>query len=294
MKNEIKITHPERIIYAKEKISKGDLFEYYKKISPHILPYLENRLISLMRCPQGIGHECFFQRHENISSEFIHELKIKDKNHPPYIYIKDLEGLLTLIQFGVIEIHVWSSKIDKVTQPDNIVFDLDPAPNVPWKMVVEAAADVKLRMDKIGLESFLKTTGGKGLHIFVPIKRKYDFDVIKAFTKSFAQKMEDDEPEKYITNMNKEKRKGKIFIDYLRNDFSSTSIANYSARAREGATVATPLAWEELDYKLEPKKFTVKTVFNHLKKQKTDPWREVLKVKQSLSKSLLKDFGIKF
>ncbi len=279
----INISHPERIIYPEHNLTKLNLVEYYDKIADHILLHLEDRFVSVVRCPEGLNGECFFQRHENIRSEYIHELKIKQQNHHnPYIYIKDKQGLLTLIQFGVIELHVWGSKIDNINQPDRIIFDLDPDPEVPWKNVVEAAAEVKLRMDDLGLESFLKTTGGKGLHVVIPFKPKYDWEIIKKFTRDFADSMVKDSPDKYIANMSKAKRKGKIFIDYLRNDITSTAAAPFSARAREHATVATTLSWQELDYKLDPKKFTIETIFERLDKQKKDPWEDFFKVKQSI------------
>lgn len=288
----IKITHPNRIIYPKHDLTKMDLVNYYHKISAKILPFIQDRLISVVRCPEGLNSECFFQRHENIESEFIHQLKF-NKNHPPYIYVKDEKGLLTLIQFGVIEIHAWSSRIDDVMKPDRLIFDLDPDEKISWENVCNAAADVKLRFDKLGFQSFLRTTGGKGLHVVVPIKRQHEWKVVKAFAKAFAQQMESENHELYITNMNKEKRRGKIFIDYLRNDTTATAITSYAARARENATVATPLFWEELDYKLDPKKFTITTIFDHLKKQKTDPWKDINKTRQTLTASLFKDFKIK-
>ncbi len=274
--HDINITHPEKIIFPKERITKLDLAKYYDKISEYILPYIKNRLISVIRCPNGIEQNCFFQRHENINSEFIHELKIEE-NKPDYIYVKDKSGLLALVQFGVVEIHVWESKINKVNQPDQIVFDLDPSPEIEWRDVVEAAADVKLRLDDLNLKSFLKSTGGKGLHIVVPIKPKYDFSEVKKFAKDFASKMEEDNPEKYITNMNKEKRRGKIFIDYLRNDFSATSIAPFSVRALKGSPLALPLAWEELNYKLDTKKFSFQDAV-----KRGDIWKGFFEVKQDL------------
>lgn len=288
----IKLTHPQRIIFPKPKLTKEDLFNYYDEISDYILPYLKDRLISVVRCPQDIN-ECFFQRHENINSEFIHEINVelKDKMRP-YIYIKDKNGLLTLAQFGVVEIHIWGSKIKKVHNPDLMVFDLDPSEELPWQRVVTAAADLKLRLDKLGLQSFLKTTGGKGLHVAVPIQPQYDFAQIKQFTKNFALKMEKAEPQDYIVNMNKEKRKGKIFIDYLRNEFSATSITPYSARSREDATIAMPLSWGDLDFKLDPKKFTITSAPKYLQKRKSDPWQDFFKTKQKLSKALLKDFEV--
>ncbi len=290
----ISISHPERIVYPKHGITKLELAEYYDQIADYILPHIKNRFISVVRCPEGLNGECFFQRHEKISSHYILEQQIKQQNHhSPYIYIKDKKGLLTLIQFGVIEIHVWGSRIDKIEQPDRLIFDLDPDENVSWQNIIEAAAEVKLRMDDIGLESFLKTTGGKGLHVVVPFNRKYDWDVIKPFARAFADSMVSDNPNKYIANMSKAKRKGKIFIDYLRNDLTSTAIACYSARAREHATVSMPLSWYDLNAKLDPKKFTIETVSGLLEKQNSDPWEDIFEVKQFINGKILKDFGIK-
>ena len=290
--SDIKITHAQRVIYPKSHLTKLDLVNYYDQISDYILPHLENRLISVVRCPQGLAGKCFFQRHENISSEFIHEFKINDQDIP-YIYIKDKKGLLTLIQFGVIEIHAWCSRMDDINRPDRIIFDLDPDPKIPWEIIVDAAAEVKLRMDKLGLESFLRTTGGKGLHVVIPIKPHYEFAVIKSFARAFAQKMAADHPENYVVNMSKVKRQGKIFIDYLRNDLTSTAITSFSARAHEDATIAMPLSWDDLDYDLDPKNFNLVTISKYLKNRKSDPWEDVLGNKQTLTKALLKELGVK-
>jgi bifunctional non-homologous end joining protein LigD len=283
----IKITHPERVVYPKLNLTKLDLVNYYNEVADYIMPYLENRPISLVRCPDGLNDGCFFQRHEMINSDFIHQIRVNLKNeHSPYLYINDIKGLITLIQFGVMEIHIWGSKIDKIMKPDTITFDLDPDPETPWERVVEAAAEVKLRLDDLGLESFLKITGGKGLHVIIPIKPRYGWDVIKPFAKTFAEQMAQDSPDRYVSNMSKAKRKGKIFIDYLRNDQTATSIAPFSARAREFATVAIPISWWELDAKLDPRNFTIETVPEILKKLKEDPWKNFWNAKQEFSNKL--------
>ena len=290
----IGVSHPERIIYPGKDLTKLDLVKYYDSIADYILPHITDRFISLLRCPEGLNAECFFQRHEKIPSEYIHEFDFdKDSHHSPYIYVKDKKGLLTLIQFGVIEIHAWGSKIDKPELPDRLIFDLDPDPEVPWKNVIEAAAEIKLRMDDLGMKSFLKTTGGKGLHVVIPIARKQEWKTIKSFAKSFAENMVSGSPEKYVSNMSKARRKGKIFIDYLRNDMTATAVAAYSARAREGATVSMPLSWRDLSAKLDPSKFNIETVPGIIKKQKSNPWEDIATVKQSLTSKVLAEYGVK-
>jgi bifunctional non-homologous end joining protein LigD len=178
----------------------------------------------------------------------VFEIKLthNGKTHD-YMLVKNLAGLLELVQMGVIEIHPWGSRKDRIDRPDRIVFDLDPSPEVPFEAVKLAAEDVRVRLQELGLVSFLKTTGGKGIHVVIPIRRAYGWDEVKAFTRRFAEKMVSDVPGVYVSTMSKSKRTGRIFIDYFRNDYSATAIMNYSVRARTGAPVAVPLLWEELD-----------------------------------------------
>lgn len=188
---------------------------------------------------------------------------------------------------GGIELHIWNSHVKKVTQPDQMIFDLDPDPSVSWERVVEAAFEVRALMKEIGLESFVKTTGGKGLHVVVPIIPKHGWDVIKPFTKSIAEALEANDPKRYISTMSKAKRKGKIFVDYLRNDDTATAVAPFSVRARKGATVSTPITWGELKKGVDPQGFTILTVPARLRKLKNDPWEGFFTLKQSIPHKFL-------
>jgi bifunctional non-homologous end joining protein LigD len=279
----LSITHPERIIYPKSGITKLDLAEYYDVVHEWMLPYITNRPLTLVRCPQGLAQKCFYQKHLTEPIDALFDIRIKEKSATSdYIYLKKAAGLLALVQFGVMEIHTWGSHIDKLEQPDVLVFDLDPAPDVAWSKIVSAAKFVRECLDAIGLQSFVKTTGGKGLHVVVPIKRKYHWEEVKNFTHEFVNVLVEEKPREFISVMTKAKRTGKIFLDYLRNGRGATAVSPYSSRAREGATVATPIHWDELTAKLKPENFTVLTVPKRLAKLKADPWEGYFKISQSL------------
>ncbi len=278
------LTHPEKIMFPESKISKLQIAEYYHSIGKWILPYVINRPLALLRCPDGKDAQCFFQKHLNKndhSNSTLFEGKPSNKNES-FIYIKDMKGLLKLVQMGVLEIHPWGSSADKPEKPDLFIFDLDPAPNVPWKKVIEAAFRVKEELEELGLQSFVKTTGGKGLHITIPIQRRYSWEQVNHFSKIFVEYMVSKYPKDYIGTMSKAKRVGKIFIDYLRNHQGATAVAPYSTRSRENATIATPLAWEELTPKIKSTQFTLKTLPKRLAKLKKDPWQDFFKIKQKL------------
>jgi bifunctional non-homologous end joining protein LigD len=258
----VTISHPERIIYPGTDITKQQLAEYYYEVADYILPHVKNRPLSMVRCPEGIGEECFFQRHiARGQSPYLHDtgIAVKGRNED-YLMIKDVEGLITLAQWGVIELHPWGCMADKPELPDRMIFDLDPDPDLPFFKVMEGTLEIRERMQELGLESFVKTTGGKGLHVVIPMTRAYGWDTIKAFARAIAESMQNDNPKLYISKASKVARKGKIFVDYLRNDLTSTSISAFSARAREGAPVAMTMAWEDLKPSLKPKNFSIKTV----------------------------------
>jgi bifunctional non-homologous end joining protein LigD len=201
--------------------------------------------------------------------------------------IEDLAGLVSLVQMGVLEFHPWAARKDNLERPDFLVFDLDPGQGVAWKDVVAGAKAMRDKLSELGLESFLRTTGGKGLHVVVPIARRTTWDDAKAFAKAVADAIVRDDPRRYIATMSKAKRRGKIFVDYLRNQRGATAIASYSTRARAGATIATPLAWSELTARLDPRKFTVKSVPARLAARKADPWADFAVQKQSISTKMM-------
>lgn len=290
----IRISHPDRIIYPGTDITKLHLAEYYLAVADYLVPHIAHRPLSLVRCPEGIGEPCFFQRHIAYGhSPYLHDTGIEVKGRKEtYMMIKDLQGLLSLVQWGAIELHPWGCLADKPLLPDRIIFDLDPDPALPWKYVIEAANEIRSRMQEFGLESYVKTTGGKGLHVTIPIKRKFGWPTIKAFTRAIAKSMEQDNPKRYIATASKAARTGKIFVDYLRNDHTSTAIAPFSARAREGAPVAVPLTWEELKTSLKPAAFTIHTVPERLQRLKSSPWEGYHHVKQALSARTLRALAI--
>lgn len=272
----IRISHPDKIFWPKSKlgpaVTKLDLAKYMAAAAGKMLPHVKDRPSSIVRTPDGIEGEKFFQRHE-LKGTAVPLLAIHTKGEPkPYLGVDSAEGLVALAQQGVTEIHPWGSKPGDPETPERVIFDLDPAPDVKFARVVEAAKDLKTRLERLGFQPFVKTTGGKGLHVVVAIKGA-DWPQAKAFAKAVATKMERDEPDRFTTTISKKERAGKIFVDYLRNDKTSTSVAPWSPRAREGATIAVPLNWSQVTAKLDPRKFTIATSAPLLKK--ADPWKSL-------------------
>jgi len=266
----ITITHPERVISESGRVTKGELAEYHTAIAPYMLPRLLRHPISLLRCPSGIGGQCFYQRNPGRGlGPDVRPFKFRHNGKSyEYLYIDDEKGLMEIIQMGTIEIHPWGASVDDIDHPDRLVFDLDPAPDVPLEALKLAAQDLRKRLRSKGLESMLKCTGGKGLHVTVPLAEKDAWAAVKAFASALADEMVAAAPSAYIATMAKAKRNGKIFIDYFRNDYTATAIADYSVRARPGAPVALPLSWKELDDLESPSQFTMKDVLARLKRKK--------------------------
>jgi bifunctional non-homologous end joining protein LigD len=266
----ITITHPDRVISETGRITKGELAEYHAAVAPYMLPRLLRHPLSLLRCPSGIGNQCFYQRNpgRGLGADVKpFKFKHKGKNYE-YLYIEDLKGLLEIIQMGAIEIHPWGASVDNIDHPDRMIFDLDPAPDVPFAAVKLAAQDLKTRLKRRGLECMLKCTGGKGLHVTVPLAEKDDWDRVKTFAAGLAHEMVEAVPAAYVATMTKAKRNGKIFIDFFRNEYTATAIADYAVRARPGAPVALPLSWKELDDLESGSQFTMKDVLARLKRKK--------------------------
>lgn len=245
----IKISSRDRVVFPEAKITKGDLADYYAAIAPLMIPHAARRPISLVRCPQGRGKACFFQKHDSGSfGEHVHQISIREKDggHEDYLYIDDSDGLLACVQMGTIEFHGWVSQTDDVEQPDRMVFDLDPDEQLTFADVKKAALDIRGHLADIGLVSFAMLTGGKGIHVIAPLDRGHDWDEHKGFARHFAEALAIAEPGRFVATMSKAKRKGRIFIDWLRNQRGSTAVMPYSARARAHAPVAVPISWEEL------------------------------------------------
>jgi bifunctional non-homologous end joining protein LigD len=245
-------------------------------IAPHVLA----RALSMVRCPEGASAECFFQKHASAGLDG-KRLRLVPEDGDHVIAIDGLDGLLALVQAGVLEIHVRGSTIDHLGDCNRIVFDLDPSPEVGWPEVVRATREVRERLAAMGLETFLKTTGGKGLHVVVPIAHT-PWDQVKAFTRKLAFDMAADSPARYVATASKKERTGRIFVDYLRNSREATAICAYSTRARPGATVSVPIAWEELGSLKVPNRYTVGNLMKRLSSIKRDPWADIDGVKQTL------------
>jgi bifunctional non-homologous end joining protein LigD len=283
----VQLTNPQRVLWADVGLTKADLARYYATIADWILPHLAGRPLSMLRCPEGQRKPCFFQKHAAAGTpDALRRIDIDEKHETEvYLIADDLPGLLSLAQMSILEIHPWGSRADRLEQPDRIIFDLDPSDEVPWRKVVAAAREVRDSLEKLGLVSFVKTTGGKGLHVVAPLSpRRHEWPAVKAFTRAVAQHFADEHPDRFTANIAKAARKGKIFIDYLRNDRGATAIAPYSTRTKPKATVSTPLAWDELSARIKSDHFRVDNVLTRLKSQASDPWQGFFAVKQQLPK----------
>ena len=277
----IRLTHPERILWDEAGITKQGLSEFYADIADWILPHVAGRPLSLLRCPSGTGAKCFFAKHpwQGLDKR-VRRVNTGDKE--PMLAIDDITGLISLVQAGVVEIHPWGSTIDHLEQPDRLIFDLDPGEYVPWEVVIDAAYDVRDRLATLGLQSFVKTSGGKGLHIVAPIQPEADWDEVKTFAKTIAGTMAKERSDRYVVTMGKRARGARIFVDYLRNDRGATAVAAYSTRALPRASVSIPLNWEELSPGLRSDHFTVGNVLHRLSSLKRDPWQGFFKIRRRL------------
>jgi bifunctional non-homologous end joining protein LigD len=280
----VRLTHPAKVLDAQSGMTKQMLADYYWAIAEWMLPHIADRPVSLVRCPEGSGSPCFFQKHVNhMLPKGIGSVDIADKNGKvePYITLNTAEALAGLAQMGVLEVHPWGSHNESLEQPDRLIFDLDPDEALGWKVLAGAAMDVRARLKKIGLKSFLKTTGGKGLHVVVPIEPELEWPAIKEFAREVVVGMEKASPGLYLTKMTKSARVGKIYLDYLRNERGATSVAPYSPRARAGAAVSMPLSWSELKLAERPV-FRVAEFSEWKARLKKDPWKGMGDVKQQV------------
>lgn len=278
----IRLTSPEKVLYPEQGVTKRELAEYYLAVADAMLPHVARRPITLVRCPTGRAKKCFYQRHagSGVPAE-LKQVPIEGFEEP-YLYLEDAQGLVALVQMGVLELHPWNSHVDQPHKPDQVIFDLDPGEGLAFADVVAAAHELRAKLDGMGLTSVPKTTGGKGLHLVVPIRRSYDWPDVKSFAKSVGDAMSREAPEKYLTKQSIAARKGRIYIDYLRNDPTSTAVAPYSTRSREGAPVSVPLTWDEVVPALDPMAFTVRTVPGRVAALKADPWAGIMGLKQRL------------
>lgn len=255
------LSSPDRVVYPDAGFTKRDVFEYYLGVADRLLPELRGRLLSIVRCPDGIGGQHFFQKHAGPgfgASVRSHELVENDGDHGTYFHVDDLPGLMSLVQMNALELHVWGSRVEALERPDRIVFDLDPDTAVGWGEIKRAAVDVRDRLDEVGLASYPRLTGGKGVHVVVPLRAEAEWGTVRDFCSAFAHAMATQEPDRFTATMSKAKREGRIFLDWLRNGRGATAIASWSLRARPGAPVAVPLTWAELSRIRKAARFTLK------------------------------------
>lgn len=280
------MTHPQKILFPNEGITKEMIAEYYEEVARWILPHISDRPLSLVRCPNGADKKCFFQKHletEEMTKNFkTFEVKEK-KGSSQYLAISSREGLRQIVQMNAFELHTWNTHYQNLMTPDQIILDFDPDPNVKFSEVVVACKEMKKILDQLKLKSFVKLSGGKGLHIHIPVEPLYSWDQIKAFSKALAFELVDRNPKKYIATMSKKNRKGKIFIDYFRNTFGATAVAPYSLRAREVSSVALPVEWSEISRIKSGDQFTLKKALLKIKKRPGDPWSKFISLKQKIT-----------
>jgi bifunctional non-homologous end joining protein LigD len=277
----VRLTHPERILWEGPGITKQGLAEFYADIAEWILPHIAGRVLSLVRCPSGIGGQHFFAKHPwHGLDPAVRRVDVGEKE--PMLVVENLTGLLALVQASVVEIHPWGATADDLERPDRLIFDLDPDPGLPWSAVIAAALEVRERLARLGLESFVKTSGGKGLHVVLPIEPAADWGAAKEFTGALAAAMAKDSPDRYVATMSKRARQGRVFVDFFRNGRGSTAVGAYSTRALADATVSTPLDWSELSASVRADHFRIDNLRQRLAVLKADPWEEMLKLRQRL------------
>jgi bifunctional non-homologous end joining protein LigD len=286
----VPLTNPDRIVFPDQGLTKRALAEFYEQIEGWILPQLIERPLAVVRCPSGRGGACFYQKHPSDGyPEVVRNIQISGKRGVATgLYIDSLGGLVGLVQMGVLELHAWGCRVDDIEKPDLMVFDLDPDESLGWGEVVDAATSLAARLEDLGLPVFTRLTGGKGVHLVVPIRRGPGWDELKAFTRAVAEAHARDAPGKFTVTVSKAKRKGRIFIDYLRNGRGATAIASYSTRARPGAPVATPIRLDELGRAGGGDRYTVANLRRRLQALSADPWEDFERARVKLTAAMKK------
>jgi bifunctional non-homologous end joining protein LigD len=291
----VRLTHPDKLLYPDAGITKRDFAEYYVATAERMLPHVAGRPLTIVRCPDGVEKQHFLQKHLGTAAPpALRRVKIRDKQEQAeYCVVDDVSGLVALAQIAALEIHVWGARVDgsnvkSLERPDRLVFDLDPAPDVKWPRVIAAAIEIRDFLQELKLESFVKTSGGKGLHLVVPIERRQSWDAVKAFCRSVAVAVERAAPDRYVSTMSKKARTGKIYIDYGRNDRGATAVAPFSTRAKPGAPVSLPISWRELPRTTAADQFHLREVLKRLSSQRSDPWAGFADVQQSISADAVK------
>jgi bifunctional non-homologous end joining protein LigD len=284
----VTLTHSDKVLYPEGGTTKWDVAEYYQSVQEWMLPHVVQRPLALVRCPGGLAAKCFFQRNwSDTLPPAVGKIDIGGgKKKEFHVTIDDLAGVISLTQISVLEIHTWNCRNDDIERSDQLIFDLDPGPDLPWKRVIEGARLLKSTLDFLRLPAFLKASGGKGLHITIPIKANIDWDSAKSFCQTIAKSLVE-KSDLFVANMRKDLRGGKVYIDYNRNGRSATAVAPYSTRARAGAAVAMPISWEELGTLKSGDYFKVGMVSRYLDKRKKDPWRDFEKSRVDLNKVIV-------
>lgn len=272
----VEISNPNKTLFPKSKINKIDVVQYYEKIAPLILPHLSNRLLSVVRCHENIESEKFFKKHPTTEKEFVKTVYVGEDE---YFYISNLKELVFQAQMGTLEFHTWGSTVKNLDKPDVMVFDLDPSEDVSLEKLRDGVRLVKDVLDGLKLKSYLKTSGGKGYHIVVPFSNSKGWDFFGEFSRDVALLLEAKHPNMFTSNIRKEQRQGRIFVDYLRNKKGATCVAAYSVRARENAPISFPISWKELD-KISPNEVTISNFDKYLSKQNS--WKDFAQEKQVL------------
>ena len=291
----VKVSNAERIIDDVTRMKKIDLVRYYDEIAEFALPYLKDRPVSLVRAPEGIHGELFFQKHEERSKiPGITRLPVEmHPGHPPLLVVDHHAALIGLAQMNVVELHSWNAVQPDLDHPDRFILDLDPDPELSWQMMVDAATLSKVLLDEIGLKSFIKTSGGKGFHIVVPLTRRQQWEEVKDFSHAVARYMARLMPERFLAVLGPKNRVKKIFIDYLRNSKGASTVAVFSARARSGMGVSMPIAWDELKEIGRADQWTIKTAAARMHSLKADPWNGFHRTRQGITVAMRRAVGLR-
>jgi bifunctional non-homologous end joining protein LigD len=286
--SQVKVTHPERVVDPSSGVTKLDLVRYYESVAQWILPHLAARPLAMVRAPTGISGELFFQKHAERTG--MPGLKEHDRglwlNHPPLLTIDTVDALMSAAQMNVVEFHTWNSTVLRIDQPDRVIFDLDPGEGVKWKQIQEAAVLVNALLTELDLQAWLKTSGGKGLHVVVPLTPRLDYKSVKAFSQAFVRHMAKTIPDRFSSTSGAANRIGKVYVDYLRNGKGQTTATAFSARARPGMGVSMPISWEQLSELKSGAHWTAQTAREYLSFQTEDPWEAYWSTRQSLASAI--------
>lgn len=280
----VRLSSPDRVLYPEAGITKADLAAYWVAMADRALPWMRSRPMTLVRCPEGISGECFYQKKAaDAMPEVIGRVEVGERE--PYMLVESVEALLSLVQLGALEFHPWNAREDRLDRPDMLVLDLDPGPRVSWSQVLDAAVTVRDTLADLGLESWPRVSGGKGPHVVVPLTRRNTWRQTRDFARAVAYRLADRQPRRFVALAALDERPGKVFVDWMRNTRGATSVCNYSPRARPGAPVALPLTWEGLLDTPEAPRISLADVPTRLDGA-PDPWQEFRRVRQSLTRAV--------